>query len=289
MNMYVPVCAAVVLTWSVCCHGTTLEWETNKAAALAKAQLENKLVLMLRGDPACSHCIQARDVLCETTNPDIRETINNQYVPWFSDVNLTDEGDEYLESYTIYLYPIFACINPNASEDCLDLSSGDQDTRSFYARLQSHVNAPEERVAFLLFWTKPDKDTFFLLLPLMTDSKPFTDASTVACHLGRLEKEILAPQTAKAKKNRLKARSNTVRLKIKWNPKTGGGMLLCKIKKAALADKIELTDQVIRGSTVVRFCLTIDSQTYTFYPKLEFLRRHKRNKVTTIGWLAGTE
>ena len=42
---------------------TTLQWETNKAAALAKAQLEHKLVLMLRGDPACSHCIQARDVL----------------------------------------------------------------------------------------------------------------------------------------------------------------------------------------------------------------------------------
>ena len=210
-------------------------------------------------------------------------------MPWFSDVNLSDEGDEYLEPYTIYLYPIFACINPNASEDCLDLSSGAQNAVSFYIRLQSHVNEPEERVEFLLFWTRPDKDTFYLLLPFMTGSKPFTETSNVACHLGRLEKEILALQPAKVKKNRLKARNDSVRLKIKWNPQKNSGMLLCKIKKAALADKIELTDQEIRGSTVVRFCLTIDANVYKFYPKLEYLRRYNRKKVTTSGWLAGKE
>jgi len=260
-----------------------LNWETSKVAAVTKAAQENKLVLMLLGTAVCPYTIQAKSVLCEKTSPDIHGLLEQNYVPWFADMNYTGEGKEYFEPYTIYLYPVFACIDPADSSACLDLSSGAQEPQSFYTRLLSHINEPLEEMQFTLVWHKAGRDKLTVLLPFVTDTQPFTDQTKVSCQLGRLEKTVMPEQPAKVKKTMLKVKDGATKLKMMWDPATKRGYILFKMRKAALAESIELVQTDTHAVKVVRFCITLDGTTYRFYPKVSYHKERKGKNYVTVG------
>jgi len=271
-------------------HAATLNWETNKATAIAKALQENKLVLMLRGNLACAYCSDAKNNTCETTEPDIVGLIQQYYVPWFADKNLNTEGEEYYDriplqggGYTIIdINPIFACIDPNTPDKCYDISVGDLKfggeltTTSFYARLSSHIiEKSKEKVKLTIFWIKTNKDKFLLKMQFLSETQPFNDNSEVTCQLGRFEDDIIAKQKAKVKNNRLTVNDNGAKLKVVWNKKTKTCKLLFKIKKSTLDVILAYTKNELPsvGSRVTQLKMKIDDTLYYFYPRPDFIRK----------------
>jgi len=271
-------------------NAAALQWETSKAAAIAKALQENKLVLMLRGNPTCFYCSHAKNNTCETTEPNIVGLIQQYYVPWFSDKSQSTEGEEYYDriplqggGYTIIdINPIFACINPNIPDKCYDISVGDLKlgveltTTSFYARLSSHIiEKSSEKVKLTIYWLKTNKDKFLLKMEFISDTKPFNDNSEIHCQLGRFEDEVIAKQKANVKNNRLKVNDNGAKLKLVWNEKTKVCKLLFKIKKSALDVILCYTKNELPsvGSRVTQFKMKIDDTLYYFYPRPDFIRK----------------
>lgn len=73
------------------------------------------------------------DNVCEQNNPyPIKDTILENYVPWFSDVYTSDEYLQY--GYTGYI-PHICRIDPRNPEEYIDRIVGEPDSLSFYNRL----------------------------------------------------------------------------------------------------------------------------------------------------------
>lgn len=262
-------------------NAATLQWETTKAAAFAKALQEDKLVLMMRGNPACMYCQNAKDVICETTEPDIVGLIQENYIPWFTIAATTEEGEEYSDripigpgAYTIInRFPIFACIDPHFTNKCYDISIGDLKigveltATSFYSRLTSHIiEKSKEKVKLKIFWEKTNKDKLLFKLKFLAEVKPFNDDSEVKCLLGRNEDEIIALKKATVSGNRLKIKSNNAKLKLSWNKKTKVCSLVFNIKKYTLPEILtyESYEWPRMGARAAKLEVVIDN---TSYPK----------------------
>ena len=289
MTTYIALTIFLALISHISFAGV-LNWETNKAAAVAKARQEGKLVLMLRGNPACVYCNDAKDNTCETTEPNIVGLIQQYYVPWFANRSVTDEGEEFQDRIPLpgggYVIvdnnPIIACIDPNTPDKCHDLSVGDLKIggeltpTSFYARLSSHViRKSKEKVSMSILWSKTDSDKFRLKLEFLSEERPFDDNSVVQCQLGRHEDEIIATQPATVKKNRLKAKSDNAKLKLAWKAKKKACKVVFKVKKSTLDEILgyRIDELPWAGSRVTQFKMVIDGTPYYFYPRPDFVRK----------------
>ena len=272
-----------------------LQWETSKAAAFAKALQENKLVLMLRGNPGCQYCQDAKNNTCETTDPNIVGLIQQYYVPWFDEAWTSDEGEIYVDriplpggGFSLYqAYPIFACIDPHLSNECYDVSMGDLQygkeltTTSFYARLTSHIiPKTKEKAKLKIFWGKDKKDKYSVKLQFMSEEKPFDTDSEVEVKLGKRENEVIAMKKAAVKGNHLSVAGNNAKLKLVWNKKKKICTLIFKIKKATLDETFDYIDGEFppSGFRAAQIRFKVDKTVYYFYPKLKY---HVTRKMTT--------
>ena len=282
MKKIIVVIVALVVNLS---NAGILNWETNKAAAFAQALQENKLVLMLRGNPGCQYCIDAKNNTCETTVPNIVGLIQENYVTWFAQAN-KDEGNEYTDwwphegYYSLaQAYPVFACIDPHFTNECFDLSTGDLrfgkelTTTSFYARLSSHIiPKSKEKAKLKILWNKTDKDKFSLKLKFMSDEKPFNTDSEVEVYLGQDDIEVIPAKKANVKGNHLKVSNQNAKLQLQWNKKKNICSLNFKINKTKLSDVFQYMVGEARymGYRTARVKIKIDKTLYYFYPKLKY-------------------
>lgn len=287
----------IIAVFSQITFAGVLTWETRKAAAVAKAQQEGKLVLMLRGNLSCNYCTHAKNTTCETADPNIVGLIQQHYVSWFADKSVNNEGEEFLDRIPLpgggYVIvdnnPIIACINPETPDKCYDLSIGDLKINgeltptSFYARLSSHIiEKSREKVALKIDWTKQERDKFLIKLQFQSDERPFNNESEVQCQLGRFEDVIIAKQSAKVKRNTLKARNSNAKLKVAWNKKKRICKLVFKVKKATLDEILgyRIDELPWAGSRVTQFKMVIDDTQYYFYPRPDYIRQGMRQTTS---------
>jgi hypothetical protein len=125
--------------WADAGLGQSLTWVNSKAQAVSLAQSQNKLILLLAGRPTCPHCIYMRGTVCETNSPDIKGTIQQNYIPWFCNMESSTEWVPYAGGLGSFGLPLICCINPTNANAFLDRTTGERPVQQFYNRLQSHV------------------------------------------------------------------------------------------------------------------------------------------------------
>jgi len=79
--------------------------------------------------------------VCELTSPPIKRLIEQHYIPWYCDVDISTEW------YYPYAYglgsvplPFISIIDPADSGNFLDRTTGLQDANDFYARLLLYID-----------------------------------------------------------------------------------------------------------------------------------------------------
>lgn len=116
---------------------SSLVWQTSKADAIAAAKLEGKKILMVAGRETCGYTRYMRYTVCETTSPQVRCLIEQNFIPWYVDVDSSSEHYPYTDGLTEWTLPLICTIDPDDSENYLDRTTATQSPEEFYARLRS--------------------------------------------------------------------------------------------------------------------------------------------------------
>ncbi len=119
----------------------SIDWVASKSEAMSQALAQGKLVLLLAGRAICSNTRYMKETVCESTDPPIRTTILDSYVPWYCDVDSSTEHRTYTGGFSSYTLPLICRIDPDNPDQYLDRSTGIQDTGAFYERLLSDIVA----------------------------------------------------------------------------------------------------------------------------------------------------
>ena len=80
-----------------------------------------------------------RFTVCESGDPPIRATIEEHYVPWYSNVDSSMEWQQYASGLGSLTLPLIAIIDPDDSGHYLDRTTGVQAPAVFYDRLRQHA------------------------------------------------------------------------------------------------------------------------------------------------------
>lgn len=80
-----------------------------------------------------------RFTVCEQNSPAIKSFIEQNYVPWYSNVDFSSEWSSYASGLGSFTLPMICVIDPNDSSNYLDRTTGVQYANDFYSRLQSHI------------------------------------------------------------------------------------------------------------------------------------------------------
>jgi hypothetical protein len=122
-----------------------LVWQTSKETAVSMAKDQDKYILLLAGRIKslgglydCSNCEYMINTVFESTDPPIKTLIEEDYIPWYSDVDTSDEWRIYADGLVTFTLPLICIIDPDNSDTYMDRTTGVQDTQVFYSRLQNH-------------------------------------------------------------------------------------------------------------------------------------------------------
>lgn len=133
-----------------------LTWHTSKADAVAIAKQEGKDILLLAGRESCGYTSYMRNTVCETTSPPIRCLIEQNFVPWFSDVDAKTEHYSYSSGLGSYTLPLICIIDPDDPDNFVDRTTGTQTSDEFYARLKDRTGQDCQTATISGFVTGPD-------------------------------------------------------------------------------------------------------------------------------------
>jgi hypothetical protein len=112
-----------------------LVWQTSKVTAVFMAKAQGKHILLLGGRATCGNCQYMKGEVCESTSPPIKDLIEQSFIPWYCDVDSSDEYLEYTYGLGSFYLPLICIIDPNDSHNYLDRTTGVQDIQVFYLRL----------------------------------------------------------------------------------------------------------------------------------------------------------
>ena len=131
-NVIAALVVAVCL-WVGCssAFAGTLVWQTSKETAVALAKSQGKKILLIAGrDPGCSVTVWTKYTAAESVSPPIKSLIEQHFIPWFCDIDASDEADSYATGMGRYNLPLICVIDPNSSSTYLDRTTGAQDLQS---------------------------------------------------------------------------------------------------------------------------------------------------------------
>lgn len=81
--------------------------------------------------------------VCELNSPPIKSLIEQNYIPWYCDVDTSTEWYPYATKLGSFSLPLISIIDPADSENYLERTTGVQAEIEFYARLQVHASSEE--------------------------------------------------------------------------------------------------------------------------------------------------
>ena len=113
----------------------SLVWLSSLADARASALNQDKLILLMAGSPACSHCIYMETVVCEAAN--VRPIIDEIYVPWFSDLGYATDYQPYASGLGSWSYPLSCMIDPRTEGVWLLRQNGSYAAQTFEGFLRT--------------------------------------------------------------------------------------------------------------------------------------------------------
>lgn len=117
------------------CYAQEAVWLSSKTDAFELARSQGKLVLLLAGRSSCSECDTMRNAVCERTNPPVRQTIDQVYVPWYCDIDTSNEHKPYEQGLAVYALPLICLIDPVSTKLYVDRKTGLVDAGPFLTAL----------------------------------------------------------------------------------------------------------------------------------------------------------
>lgn len=88
--------------------------------------------------------------VCEQETPPIKNLIEQKYIPWYCDVDTSDEWYSFAMHLGSFTLPLISVIDPADSSSYLDRTTGVQKEDEFYSRLQSHVPTETEQFSLTI-------------------------------------------------------------------------------------------------------------------------------------------
>lgn len=95
--------------------------------------------------------------VCELETPPIKNLIEQHYIPWYCDVDTSDEWYPFAENLGPFTLPLISVIDPADSSSYLDRTTGVQEENEFYSRLQSHAPAETKQYSLTIVKTGSGK------------------------------------------------------------------------------------------------------------------------------------
>lgn len=117
------------------CNAGTLVWIESRDQALALAQTNSQKILLMAGRDDCAECDYMHNIVCESADPAIKALIESEYVPWFCNIDSSDDWRPYAAGLSSFPLPLICTIHPTNSATYMDRSASIQSPRTFYARL----------------------------------------------------------------------------------------------------------------------------------------------------------
>lgn len=129
--------AAMLAAWVSMGQAQPLTWVHSQSQALELAQNQGKLILLLAGRDSCAECDYMHNTVCESTDPPVKALIQDAYVPWYCDIDFSDEWKPYAAGMSSFPLPLICTIHPTNATGYLDRSVNLQLPNTFYSRLLS--------------------------------------------------------------------------------------------------------------------------------------------------------
>ncbi|MDM8522642.1 choice-of-anchor D domain-containing protein [Desulfococcaceae bacterium HSG8] len=119
-------------------RNSSLVWQTSKEDAVSLAKAQGKKILLVAERSTATY---TRNTLCETNSPKIKCLIEQNFIPWFHDIDSGTDHYAYSSGLETFYLPLICCIDPDDSDNYLDRSTGSQTPDEFYSRLQNIAGA----------------------------------------------------------------------------------------------------------------------------------------------------
>lgn len=136
------ILAALVLSAAGTAIASPITWQASKAAAVAQAKAENKLILLLAGSTYDTKTVKMKGTICESDSPfPILSKITGSYVPWFSDLEGGmgfPEHFQYMFGMSGIKFPFIAIIHPNTPDSFVDRTWDEWPAENFYSWLSKY-------------------------------------------------------------------------------------------------------------------------------------------------------
>lgn len=91
-----------------------------------------------------------RFTVCESMSPPIKETLQNHFILWYSNVDNSTDYWPYANGLGSYILPLIAVISMDDSTSYLDRTTSVQYAADFYNRLKTHVGDIDHSVSITL-------------------------------------------------------------------------------------------------------------------------------------------
>ncbi len=128
------MCLLVGFARCIPCDAGNTGVDRVSAQALALRRQFQKILLMA-GRADCAECDYMHNIVCESAEPAIKALIESEYVPWFCNIDSSDDWRPYAAGLSSFSLPLICTIHPTNSATYMDRSVSIQGTKTFYARL----------------------------------------------------------------------------------------------------------------------------------------------------------
>jgi hypothetical protein len=112
-----------------------LTWIDSRDQALSLATNQGKMILLLAGRPGCAECDYMHDTVCESVTPPVKALIQEGYVPWYCNLDNSNDWKPYGADLASFTLPMICIINPTNAAVYVDRSFNIQLAMTFYSRL----------------------------------------------------------------------------------------------------------------------------------------------------------
>ncbi len=119
-------------------NSSSLVWQASKAEAISLAKAQGKKILLVAEGNTATY---TRNTLCETDSPKIKCLIEQNFIPWFYDIDSGNDWWAYTDGLTnaqgSVSLPVICCIDPNDSDNYLGNTAGNKSADEFYSWLRT--------------------------------------------------------------------------------------------------------------------------------------------------------
>jgi len=256
----------------------SLVWSSSEEEARTSAMSQGKLILLVAGRSDCQYCDYMKEVVCETSN--VKPMIDEVYVPWYVDMDLSAEWEPYASGLGGCTLPIICMIDPETTNAWLLRITGAYPAGTFesYLKLAARLYPPKPNNLTTQqlvhdsqyqvtgrIWTNAQPTSVFYRVNLGTSTtNPFVSAAGATNWIAPLGTSVVAGVSNQYTFDVYAmfangSQSPTNRLLFSYDPTPGLPQpRFCSIRVADGIVRLTLADLTVGATNQVERCLALE-------------------------------